>query len=57
MQPWNFITIRDAAKREAICQIFNKANEEAPEIFSASEERLIVRSNWKAFARHRSICA
>ncbi len=53
MQPSNFITIRDAARREAIWHILNKANEEDAEIFPASEERLIVRLNWKTFARRR----
>ncbi|GEO83133.1 MULTISPECIES: 5,6-dimethylbenzimidazole synthase [Alphaproteobacteria] len=34
MQPWNFLLIRDAARREAAWRIFSKANDEAAEMFS-----------------------
>ncbi|MCO6178597.1 5,6-dimethylbenzimidazole synthase [Ciceribacter sp. RN22] len=34
MQPWNFILVRDAERREAVWRAFSRANDEAAEMFS-----------------------
>ncbi len=33
MQPWNFITVRDPVRREAVWQAFSRANDEAAAMF------------------------
>ncbi|MCA1967747.1 MAG: 5,6-dimethylbenzimidazole synthase [Rhizobium sp.] len=38
MQPWNFLVVRDVARREAVWRAFAKANEEAAGMF-AGEQR------------------
>lgn len=40
MQPWNFILIRDAQRRERIWQAFARANAEAADRFSGDKQRL-----------------
>lgn len=37
MQPWNFLVVRDPARREAVWQAFHSANEEAAGQFGARE--------------------
>ncbi|MBV7393053.1 5,6-dimethylbenzimidazole synthase [Mameliella sediminis] len=37
MQPWNFILLRDAARRQAIHAAFEQANAEAQEMFSGEK--------------------
>ncbi|MGX5668543.1 5,6-dimethylbenzimidazole synthase [Rhizobium daejeonense] len=39
MQPWNFLVVRDAAKREAVWQAFSRANEEAAAMFSGEQRQ------------------
>ncbi len=43
MQPWNFILIRDAVRRQRLWEAFNKANREAEAMF-AQERRELYRS-------------
>lgn len=38
MQPWNFLVVRDAARREAVFQAFSRANAEAAELFSGEQQ-------------------
>ncbi|WP_113486883.1 5,6-dimethylbenzimidazole synthase [Rhizobium cremeum] len=37
MQPWNFLVVRDAARREAVWQAFCRANGEAAAMFSGKQ--------------------
>ncbi len=39
MQPWNFLVVRDAARREAVWQAFSRANAEAAELFSGEQQK------------------
>lgn len=34
MQPWNFVVVREVARREAVWQAFSKANDEAAAMFA-----------------------
>lgn len=34
MQPWNFLLVRDAERREAVWRAFSRANDEAAEMFA-----------------------
>jgi 5,6-dimethylbenzimidazole synthase len=43
MQPWNFLVIRDRARRKRIAEIFTRANEEAAAMFP-EERRALYRS-------------
>ncbi|QKV19231.1 5,6-dimethylbenzimidazole synthase [Oricola thermophila] len=43
MQPWNFIVIRDRARRERVAELFRSANDEAAEMFEG-ERRELYRS-------------
>lgn len=43
MQPWNFIVVRSAQRREAVWQAFNRANDEAVAMF-ADEQQARYRS-------------
>ncbi|MEM5500102.1 5,6-dimethylbenzimidazole synthase [Ahrensia kielensis] len=38
MQPWNFIVVRDAKKREQAWSVFSKANDEAADMFSGERK-------------------
>lgn len=38
MQPWNFIVVRDAKKREQAWSVFSKANDEAAGMFSGERK-------------------
>jgi 5,6-dimethylbenzimidazole synthase len=38
MQPWDFIIIRDAARRGQVWQAFSKANDEAADLFSGERQ-------------------
>ncbi|MEP7454636.1 5,6-dimethylbenzimidazole synthase [Phyllobacterium sp. SB3] len=40
MQPWNFITIRDVARKKQVHQAFSKANEEAKALFEDDRQAL-----------------
>lgn len=40
MQPWNFIVIRDAARRQRVQQAFARANAEAALLFSGERQQL-----------------
>jgi 5,6-dimethylbenzimidazole synthase len=40
MQPWNFILIEDAARREEVWQLFAQANEEAAQMFGGERQAL-----------------
>lgn len=40
MQPWNFIVIRDAARRQEAWRLFNAANEEAATMFEGERAAL-----------------
>ncbi|WP_443024266.1 5,6-dimethylbenzimidazole synthase [Sneathiella sp.] len=40
MQPWNFILIREAAQKQKIWEAFNRANEEAAQMFDAERQSL-----------------
>ncbi|MVA36547.1 5,6-dimethylbenzimidazole synthase [Agrobacterium vitis] len=40
MQPWNFILVRDAARRQAVWQAFSKANDEAANLFEGEKATL-----------------
>lgn len=40
MQPWNFIVIRDAARRQEAWRLFNAANEEAAAMFEGERAAL-----------------
>ncbi len=40
MQPWNFIVVRDAARREAVWRAFSRANDEAADLFSGADQLL-----------------
>lgn len=40
MQPWNFITIRDAARKQQVHQAFAKANQEALALFKDERQAL-----------------
>lgn len=40
MQPWNFIVIREAERREQVWQLFSRANEEAAGMFEAERQDL-----------------
>lgn len=39
MQPWNFLVVRDAARREAVWQAFCRANDEAAAMFSGEQRQ------------------
>ena len=39
MQPWNFLVVRDATRREAVWQAFSRANAEAAELFSGEQQK------------------
>lgn len=39
MQPWNFLVVRDAARREAVWQAFSRANDEAAAMFSGEQRQ------------------
>lgn len=38
MQPWNFVVVRDAGRREAVWRAFGKANEEAAGMFACERQ-------------------
>lgn len=38
MQPWNFIVVRDPARREAVWRAFSKANDEAANMFAGEQQ-------------------
>lgn len=40
MQPWNFIVIRDPAKRGSVWQAFSRANDEAADMFTGEKQSL-----------------
>lgn len=43
MQPWNFLLIRDAARREAVWRAFARANEEAAALFDGEQRETYMR--------------
>jgi 5,6-dimethylbenzimidazole synthase len=43
MQPWNFLVVRDATRREAVWRAFAKANGEAAELFSGERRDSYMR--------------
>lgn len=38
MQPWNFVVIRDAERRDRIWQAFSRANDEATDMFTGEKQ-------------------
>lgn len=40
MQPWNFILIRESGQKQKIWEAFNRANEEAAQMFEAERQSL-----------------
>ena len=43
MQPWNFLVVRDAARREAVWQAFSRANDEAALMFKGERRDSYMR--------------
>ncbi len=43
MQPWNFLLVRDAARREAVWRAFARANEEAAALFDGEQRETYMR--------------
>lgn len=43
MQPWNFLLVRDAARREAVWRAFARANEEAAALFDGEQRDSYMR--------------
>lgn len=43
MQPWNFLLVRDAARREAVWRAFARANDEAAALFDGEQRDTYMR--------------
>ncbi|PJI42785.1 MAG: 5,6-dimethylbenzimidazole synthase [Rhizobium sp.] len=43
MQPWNFLLVQDAARREAVWRAFTRANEEAAALFDGEQRDSYMR--------------